>query len=146
MDIITESDLDNYLELCAFSLMPNHYHFLVKQISAKPVSSWIQYIFIRYVKFFNNKYKRQGTIFESNVKAKLIDRIEYIGNITHYIHNNPDSEMLIEYSSINFLDDKTIVNLGFYKDFFNDVPSYLAQFENYKSSMNDKKIDAYLFG
>ena len=90
LQIISESKIDEYLELYAFSLMPNHYHFLVKQISSKPISDWIRFIFNCYVKQYNIKYNRVGTLFESKVKVKLIDKLRYLGNITHYIHNNPN--------------------------------------------------------
>ena len=143
--IISESKIDEYLNLCAFSLMPNHYHFLVKQTSQKPVSSWIQFIFNRYVKWYNIKYNRKGTLFESKVKAKYIDRIEYLGNITHYIHCNPNSELLKKYSSLNFLKKNTIISLDFYRDFFNDLDEFFIQLEEYKRAENFDDIERYLF-
>ena len=145
LQIITESKIDEYLELCAFSLMPNHYHLLVKQISSKPISGWIQFIFNRYVKQYNIKYNRCGTLFESKVKVKLIDKLEYLGNTIHYIHNNPNSDFLLKYCSLNYLKKDTIVNLNFYNEFFNDLTQYFKQFEDYKKSTENKLIEDYLF-
>jgi REP element-mobilizing transposase RayT len=145
IEIISESKMDEYLQLCAFSLMPNHYHFLVKQTSSKPVSSWIQFIFNRYVRWYNIKYNRKGTLFEGNVKTKCIDRIEYLGNITHYVHCNPNSELLKSYSSLNFLKDNTIVCLKFYQDFFNDLDEYFIQLKEYKRAKEFDEIARYLF-
>ncbi|MDA3814050.1 MAG: transposase [Candidatus Cloacimonetes bacterium] len=145
LQIITESKIDEYLELCAFSLMPNHYHFMVKQISSKSISGWIQFIFNRYVRQYNFKYNRKGTLFESKVKVKLISKLEYLENITHYIHNNPNSDLLKKYSSLNFFEKDTIVNLNFYFEFFNGLTQYFEQFEDYKNSKNNELIEDYLF-
>ena len=146
MQIISESKINEYLEICAFSLMPNHYHFFVKQISSKSITNWIKFIFNRYVKQYNIKYDRKGTLFEGKVKVKLIDKFEYLGNITHYIHNNPTSDFLRKFSSLNYLKKDTLINLKFYNDFFNGIDHYLEQFEEYKKSVDNKKIEDYLFG
>ena len=145
LQIITDSKINEYLELYAFSLMPNHYHFLLKQISSKPLSGWVQFVFNRYVKYFNFKYNRKGTLFESKVKVKLIDKIEYLGNITHYIHNNPQSELLRKYSSLSFLTKDTIIDLNFYNEFFNNLTNYFEQLEDYKKLKENEIIEKYLF-
>ena len=145
LQIISESQINEYLELCAFSLMPNHYHFLVKQTSPKPISGWIQFIFNRYVKQYNIKYNRIGTLFESKVKVKLINKLEYLGNITHYIHNNPKSDFLKQYSSLNYLKKNTIVNLGFYNEVFDNITGYFEQFKDYKRAKENEEIENYLF-
>ena len=143
--IIKESDIDEYLEIYAFALMPNHYHFLVKQISDKPISNWVKYIFIKYAKYFNKKYDRRGTLFEGKVKAKIIDKIEYLGHLTHYIHKNPSSKLLRKYSSLNFLKENTIINMDFYKEYFNGIENYIIQFEEYKKMKNNDLLEDYIF-
>ncbi len=146
LNIIKESKLADYLQLCAFSFMPNHYHFLVKQVSEKPVTSWIRYIFNIYVKYFNKKYNRKGTLFESKVKAKNIDKINYLGMVTHYINNNPKNEFNKKYSSLSFLREDTIIYMPFYKEFFDTIEDYLSLFNEYKNIKdNDDLVDKYLF-
>ena len=146
LEIIIESKMKEYLELCAFSLMPNHYHFLAKQISSKPVTDWIKFLFNRYGRYYNIKYNRKGTLFESRVKVKVIKHLEYLGKITHYIHNNPDSALLKKYSSLNFLVEDTLVNLKFYYEFFNDLNQDFEQFEEYRKTKKDKLVEEFLFG
>ncbi len=146
IQIIKELKINEYLDIYAFSLMPNHYHFFVKQISSKPVTNWIKYVFNRYVKKYNIKYDRKGTLFESKVKVKFIDKLDYLGSITHYIHNNPTSDFLKKYSSLNYLEKDTFVNLDFYNEFFGGIAHYLKQFVEYKKSVDNKKIEDYLFG
>ncbi|TSA25605.1 hypothetical protein D4R71_05040 [bacterium] len=144
--IIRESKLSEYLHMCAFSFMPNHYHFLVRQISEKPVTNWIRYIFNIYVKYFNKKYERKGTLFESKVKARYIDKLNYLVLITHYIHNNPKNEFNNKYSSMSFLRENTIIYMPFYKEFFDTIDNYLNQFNEYKNMKdNDEMVEKYLF-
>ena len=84
---------DNYsdqLELNAFCLMPNHFHFLVYQKhNPEAITELMRRIAVSYSKYFNAKYSRVGHLFESNYKAVLIDSHSQLLNISKYIHRNP---------------------------------------------------------
>ncbi len=138
--IMKESKYQSYLEICAFSLMSNHYHFLVKQKTDNPVSKWIQYIFNAYSQYINHKYKRTGTLFEGRVKSKIIEKIEYMSNIVHYIHNNPKTDLSKKYCSISYLEDKDFISRDFYLLFFNDIQNYRISFETYCSNNQEEEI------
>ena len=137
LKIILDSNFTDYIELCSFSLMPNHYHFLVKQISSKPVTNWIRYIFNRYVRTYNKKNHRTGTLFESRVKAKLITD-------THYIHNNPRTNYQLQFCSISYLRTKELISNDFYNQYFNGIEQYLILFEEYKLVSKEKEVEEYL--
>jgi len=92
---IQKSDFREYLTIVSYCLMPNHYHFLVKQITEKPISNWIQFIFNGYSQYFNHKYSRSGTLFESRVKLRLITDEQYLIRSSLYIHHNPVSAGLV---------------------------------------------------
>jgi REP element-mobilizing transposase RayT len=66
--------------IIAYCLMPNHYHFLLRQDGEHPVSEFIQRTFNSYTKAFNKKFTRTGTLFESPYKAVPIE------NETHLLH------------------------------------------------------------
>jgi len=51
---ITETDKNNF-KLHAFSLIPNHFHFLIEQIGDIPISKLISKICTSYVKYINKK-------------------------------------------------------------------------------------------
>jgi REP element-mobilizing transposase RayT len=116
IEMISDSELDQYLRLYAFSLMPNHYHFLTYQISDKPLSSWIKYIFNKYAKYFNKKFNRKGTLFESKVKAKGIDKLEYLITLVHYIINNPKNVINKKYSTLANLNEIQLFTSHFIKN------------------------------
>lgn len=77
------------VNLLAYCLMPNHFHFLIKQNDAVSITSFIRSIINRYAKYFNKKYNRVGPLFQGKYKAALVDKENYLLHLTRYIHLNP---------------------------------------------------------
>jgi len=73
----------------AYCLMPNHYHFLLRQDGEEAAGLVIQHTFNSYTKAFNKRYQRSGTLFEERYQAIHIDRDEYLLHLCRYIHGNP---------------------------------------------------------
>jgi len=76
------------IAVIAYCLMPNHYHFLLRQDGEHTVGKRIQEVFNRYTKAFNSVYRRTGTMFEGPFKAIHIDDEEYLIHLCRYIHRN----------------------------------------------------------
>ena len=81
------SDLN--LTLIAYCLMPNHYHFLVRQDGDNPAGLLIQRIFNSYFKAYNKRYQQTGTLFEDNYRVKAITQTSHLLHLCRYIHANP---------------------------------------------------------
>lgn len=77
------------VDIVAFCLMPNHYHFLIHQVDKVPVSRFINVLFNSYVQALNKQQGRKGILFESRFKHVLIDDLTTITNLMKYIHLNP---------------------------------------------------------
>ncbi len=77
------------IELLAFCLMPNHFHLLVKQFDKNAMADFMRRLCTAYSMYFNHKYKRTGTLFESRYKASLIDQNELLLHLSRYLHQNP---------------------------------------------------------
>jgi len=132
---------DYGIGIIAYCLMPNHYHFLVKQITERPVSDWIKTLFVGYVQAINKEQKRKGTLFEGRVKSKFIDKEEYLIHLVRYIHSNPVRAGLVseleEWQYSNYLEwiglrkgvlfDKSILQMYFenHHDYHEFVESYV---------------------
>ena len=82
---------DSMIDFVAGCLMPNHYHMIVKPLHDDAVSKFLHKVGISYTMYFNKRNQRSGALFESTFKAKHIDRDEYAGYLTKYIHFNPHS-------------------------------------------------------
>src|SRR3989344_652413 len=81
--------LNNFSEeitFLAFCLMPNHFHFLVKQKNANSINKFIQSLCTRYTMYFNRKYNRVGSLFQSVYKAVLVGNDMQLLELTKYIH------------------------------------------------------------
>jgi putative transposase len=84
--------------LVAYCLMPNHFHFLVRQNQITPVSKMISKLCTSYSKYFNQKYERVGSVFQGAFKAIVVENDAYLLWLSAYIHNNPRTAGLVERS------------------------------------------------
>ncbi len=86
----------NKVELIGYSLMPNHFHLLLHQITKGSLPSFIRSLCTRYSMYFNKKYHRTGALFEGPYKSVQIKNIPLLMHLTAYIHqergkNSPHS-------------------------------------------------------
>lgn len=70
-------------------LMRNHYHLLLSEIDTGGMSKFLKKLNMGYAKYFNERYKRSGTLFQGKTKKKHINNETYFLYILHYIHLNP---------------------------------------------------------
>jgi putative transposase len=76
------------LSFYAFTLMPNHVHFLF-QLSKDNLSSSQKYIYNTYASYFNRKYERKGHVFCGRFRQALCFDESYLLSSSLYIHVNP---------------------------------------------------------
>lgn len=77
------------INILCFCLMPNHFHFLLKQTTDMLITRFMNSLQLSYAKYFNTKYTRVGPLFQGRFKAKLIDSESYLLQLSAYIHRNP---------------------------------------------------------
>lgn len=84
--------LSDNLDVLAFALLPNHFHFLVKtkeSINSDDLTFQFRKFFISYSKSINKQFNRTGSLFQKKFKRKLIGDNKYLSRIILYIHANP---------------------------------------------------------
>lgn len=84
--------LNNFFDsinLAAYCLMPNHFHFLIRQGREDAMDSFMNSLCTRYSMFFNKKRKRVGPVFQGVYKAVRIMSDEQFIHVSRYIHRNP---------------------------------------------------------
>lgn len=86
---------DSY-SLVSYCLMPNHFHFLLKQRTDVSISRLILKLNTSYAKRFNAKYQQTGHLMQDQFKAILVDTNDYLLRLSMYIHNNPVTARLVK--------------------------------------------------
>lgn len=77
------------INIVAFCLLPNHYHFLLRQDGRKRAGLLPQHLFNVYTKAYNKRYNHSGTLFQGSFKVKWVDSQDYLLHLCRYIHANP---------------------------------------------------------
>ncbi|MEK7521751.1 MAG: transposase [Patescibacteria group bacterium] len=80
---------EKIVDVACYCLMPNHFHFLVKQLRDGGIAQFASQISNSYTKYFNTKYDRVGSLFQGTYKAVYIENDEQMMHISRYIHINP---------------------------------------------------------
>lgn len=84
------------VEILAFCLMPNHFHFLLKQLQKKGIQTFMRNFQDGFARYFNTKYHRVGLLFQGMFKAIRIETDEQLMHVSRYIHLNPVSSYITE--------------------------------------------------
>ena len=88
-DDIKESLLKSKCKLHAYVIMTNHLHLLLTPSDKEQLAIFMQSMANRYVRYFNAKHNRTGTIWEGRFKSCLIDSESYLFTLYKYIEMNP---------------------------------------------------------
>jgi putative transposase len=141
------NNLHDKIELTCYCLMPNHFHMLLFQINERAMSRLMRGIMTSYSRYFNNKYKLSGAVFETTYKASIISSDKYLMHISRYIHINPKNWSIYKYSSLPYyrekyppewMQPKRIIDLFSSPD---EYETFLADYEDYKNMLAEIKYE-----
>ena len=90
---------EKQVQIFAYSLMPNHFHFLINGITETGLTSFISNVENSYAKYFNIKYERTGSLFQSKFKGAHIETEEQLLHVMRYIHLNPVTSYILKDNS-----------------------------------------------
>jgi putative transposase len=77
------------LQVHAYALMTNHFHLMVTPDSVACLSRAMQSLGRRYVRYFNQRHVRTGTLWEGRFRAALITDERYWLTCMRYVELNP---------------------------------------------------------
>lgn len=104
LDKIVEYKKKFLVNIVAFCLMPNHFHFLLQQSASNSISSFLSNLCNSHSRFYNTKYETVGSLFQGRFKSKKVDTDEYLIHLSRYIHLNPtdlfnfnNQKMMVDY-------------------------------------------------
>lgn len=93
---------ERLVDILAYCLMPNHFHFMLKQNADRGISTFISNFTNAYTKYFNTKNQRSGPLLEGVFKAVLVETDEQLIHLSRYIHLNPIASSIIEADKLDY--------------------------------------------
>lgn len=152
------------VDIHAFCLMHNHYHLLISPRVDKGVSLFMKKLNGGYAKYFNEKYKRSGALFQGKYKRIIVNKDAHFIHLPYYIHLNPLDLILPEWrerelnnfaKAIKFLDSyrwsshldylgknnfPSITNRKLLLDFFGGEKGYENSIKNWLGQLDFSNI------
>lgn len=145
---------DPLVEIIAYCLNPNHYHFILRQLQDRGIENFMHRIGISHTKYFNKKNDRSGALFQGVFKAIHIDSNEYLlylsayVNKNNYIHGYNNENISWQYSSLpDYLGDRddAFVKKDIILGQFKDAKEYKNFVDaNAEYMKNKKDLEKYL--
>jgi putative transposase len=118
--------LDHEVELHAWVLMSNHVHLLATPRASDGVSRMMQTLGRRYVRWFNDRHERSGTLWQGRFRASLVDSEAYLLTCMRYIELNPVRANMVGRASDYRWSSFAANALGFADPLLTPHPVYLA--------------------
>lgn len=103
---------EQLVSIVAYSLLPNHYHLLLKQEVDNGISQFMQRLGTSYTMFFNQEEKRSGGLFQGKFKAThlsgdfVLPTVSAYINLNHKHHRIDPSINLVKSSIFEYLDQE----------------------------------------
>jgi REP-associated tyrosine transposase len=142
MTILGECSQLFSLEIHAYSLMPNHYHLLVRTPKGN-LSRAMRHLNGVYTQRINSRHKFEGSLFKGRFKSILIEEESYFLELLRYIHRNPLKAKIVN----DMLEHKWTSHRAYMRD--SECPGWLItnvallKFSKY-SNKAKREMDAFV--
>ncbi|MDO9576356.1 MAG: hypothetical protein Q7J16_00550 [Candidatus Cloacimonadales bacterium] len=137
----------------AYCLMPNHFHFLLRQDSEKPVYRIFNDSLSSYVRHYNFKYKHRGILLDGHLQHVNVKSNQYAAYLCQYIHYNPKKAGLVndpvDWKHSNYLEwiglrnSKPFTEKMLY-DYFEDSNQYRHEMKEHEKYVKEKSFSKLL--
>ncbi len=96
------SEASKLVDVVAYCFNSNHFHLILRQNIDKGIEKFMQRLGTGYTKYFNNRNKRSGNLFQGVFKSKYIDSNEYLLYLSAYVNLNDKLHGINKKESITF--------------------------------------------
>ena len=140
------------VEILLFTLMPNHFHLLLRQKKENGIVKFMQKLGTGYTMYFNQKNKRVGGLFQGRFKAVLISEEAHFIHLPFYVHTNPLDLNYGGSTSIDYLENyrwgsfpdyigkknfPSVTSRGFLLEFFGGEKEYRKEMVKWLKDKED---------
>ena len=89
LKVLNEATQKYHCRLHAYVLMTNHVHLLLTGTQSGAVSSLMQALGRRYVRYVNTTYRRTGTLWEGRFTSSIVESERYVLTCSRYLELHP---------------------------------------------------------
>ncbi|MBI2049502.1 transposase [Candidatus Roizmanbacteria bacterium] len=144
---------EKLIDMLAFCLMPNHFHFVLRQLHDDGISKFLANFQNSYTRYFNVKGRRNGPLFLDQFKAVRIETDEQLLHVSRYVHLNPLTSYVVKgfkdllkypWSSLgDYINSKSLICelntvLGFFKN-KRDYKTFVEDNAGYQRELDEIK-------
>jgi len=127
------------ISILSYCLMPNHFHFLLKQEEEKGIQKFASDFQNSYTRYFNLSHKRNGPLFLIQFKAKRVENDYQLTHLSRYIHLNPYTSFLVD----NFQDLENYAWSSFKEFLYYSKKESISDFDLVLNLFGKRKISNY---
>jgi len=125
---------EKLVSIMCYCLMPNHFHFMLRQEVGGGISKFLSLFQNSYTRYFNTKNNRVGQLFLDTFKNVLVESEEQLLHLSRYIHLNPFSSSIV--TSLDDLHKYEWSSLG---EYINGSEDYICEKDTILSSFKTKE-------
>lgn len=89
LDILRDALREFAVQLHAYALLPDHVHLLFTAPDETAASRTMQQLGRRYVRYFNDRHQRSGTLWQSRYRSTVVEPARFLIPSYCYIELNP---------------------------------------------------------
>lgn len=82
------------VEIIAYTLMPNHFHLVIKQLVDGGISQFMRRSMNSFTRYHNVRHERVGPMFQGVFRFVRVTSDEQLLHLTRYVHLNPFAAQL----------------------------------------------------
>ena len=123
------------VHIISFSLVRNHFHFVLRQNKKDGISRFMQKVSAGYAKYYNQRYDRVGALFQGRFKFTCIETDEKLMRLIAYVNRNHE---IHEQNTPTCRPPRTTSGHQHYIDFGNDIRSFVLVEEGLSLFGNSK--------
>lgn len=90
------SENKKLVKIICYTFMPNHFHFLLKQVKDGGISKFVGNFQNSYTRYFNVKHNKIGPLLQGQFKSVHIEDNTQLLHLTRYIHLNPFTSYVVK--------------------------------------------------
>ncbi len=138
-----ESRQKDLVDVLAFSLMPNHFHLVLREKKEFGIVTYMRKLATAYSMYFNLKHDHTGVLFQGRFKSQHIDNEPYFRWIFSYVHLNPLGIAFPDWEASGVSDSRPARDfMAAYQ--FSSYVDYAKKYRPEKIILTDKDVPTFL--